>query len=1192
MFEFGILGPLVLRHDAGDITLSGMRRRQLLIRLLISATRHVPAELLIEELWEGAAPRGASSTIQSHISFLRRNLPADRLRYEEGAYALRVAEDELDASLAARESRDGGRALEAGDLEDAVGLLRRSLGRWRGIPLADVRGVSWALPEIARLGELQIATLEALHEALLAQGRAQEVVQSAEPAVALYPLRERLWAQLMLALYRTDRQAEALRTYARLRTNLVDELGLEPNRELVELETSILLHKPALDWTPPSTSRIPTGGETSNPPGDAGVSLPLPDKLAVTLHGFFGRAPIFIGRERESELLRQAMKAAAAEGHVRAVLIGGEPGIGKTLLAVTVANDAHSAGATVLYGRCDEDLGIPYQPWREALSHLFNHASPTLDSLVERHHPALSTLGLLGPAMDVGGTQDVEIYVLFRAVLDLLAAMASLDRGLVLVLDDLHWADLQTLQLLRTLVTGTHRMPVLVIVTFRDSEIVSGTPFASLLADLRRDARVERINLKGLDGQELLSLLETEAGHDLDESVLPLRDALLSETEGNPFFVGEMLRHLTETGALTYDDIGGWAPESELVSQDMPASLSEVISERVARLGTLAAGILPIAAVIGREFELDVLATATETEPGVVLDELEKATKASILIDLGAGRFSFTHALVDRALYAQLNPTRRAFAHAHVAEAIARVSSNNPGRTAEIAHHWMKATVPQDGAKALSYARQAADYALSRLAPDEARRWYTEALGLLDQQGVDEEHLRCELLVGLGDAMRQCGDPAHRETLLLSARLATELDDTSLVVRAAIANTRGFFAEAGHVDTDRLAVLEEAKRRTQGGSGSQRARVLGLLAAELAFSDQHERRRSVADEALAAARETADVATLVAVLNHRIAAIQAPDTLGEVLANTAEALRLADGVHNPLLSSFAAGWRYVVAWQAVDRTEADRMWRIMEEAATALGQPTLRWLVAFMAAHRATVDGELAEAERLTEEALKFGMDTGQPDAFSVYGAQILRIARERDTAEDFIPILEGVVVSSPDDAAAQTLLARLYCDLGRFEEARGCVEPYVNTNFSIHRNVFWMCTLSLIADTLGDINWVEPAPTLSVLIGRYAAQWDWIGPTSNGPVARVAARLSVLVEDDATADALFRQAVSISEAMRSPLHLAHSHLDWGRALALRPGPHAKLEARAHLEQAATLADAKDLRLLRRLATNALVNID
>ena len=451
----------------------------------------------------------------------------------------------------------------------------------------------------------------------------------------------------------------------------------------------------------------------------------------------------------------------------------------------------------------------------------------------------------------------------------------------------------------------------------------------------------------------------------------------------------------------------------------------------VARLGTLAAGILPIAAVIGREFELDVLAAATETDRGCYSDELEKATKASMLIDLGAGRFSFAHALVDRALYAQLGPTRRAFAHAQVAEAIERASGDNPGRTPEIAHHWMKATVPQDGAKALSYAKQAADYALSRLAPDEARRWYTEALGLLERQGIDEEHLRCELLVGLGDAMRQCGDPTHRETLLLSARLATELDDTSLVVRAAIANTRDF---SPRLVTSTPIGWRSSRRRNggRGDSGSQRARVLGLLAAELAFSDQHERRRSVADEALATARETADAATLVAVLDHRIAAIQAPDTLGEVLANTAEALRLAEGVHNPLLRSFAAGWRYVVAWQAVDRTEADRMWRIMEEAATALGQPTLRWLVAFMAAHRATVDGELAEAERLTEEALKFGMDTGQPDAFSVYGAQILRVAHERDTAEDFIPILEGVVESSPDDATAQTFLARLYCDLGK----------------------------------------------------------------------------------------------------------------------------------------------------------------
>ena len=1174
MLEFSILGPLSIRAPDGELTISGAKRRALLVRLLVDANQRIPVDLLIEDLWDGDAPAGAGSTIQSHISTLRKDIGADRLRFADGCYELAVGEEELDVQAAAQDSSGGRQAFQEGAFDDASVLLHRALGRWRGQPLEDVKGSAWALPEVSRLKELRSATLEALHDVLLAQGKPQDVVASAEPLVALDPLRERLSAQLMLALYRCGRQADALRVYGDLRCRLGEELGLEPTRQLVELESDIVLQKRELDWVPPDPAAMSPGSRGAT--GPSGV-LALPDAV--------GMAPrIFVGRGPQKDLLHRALKLACTDTKPIAVLIGGEPGIGKSSLALTMAREAHQAGANVLFGHCDRDLGIPFQPWREALERLLTEPSPAVEEVVERHRPVLSALGVLEDAPAERAALDTETYVLFGAVIDLLGAAAD-QRGLVLVLDDLHGADVESLQMLRKLVSGSLRIPVLVIVTFRDSEVTPGSVLAALLADLRRMADVERAVLKGLDDEELLSFLELQAGHRLDDETLPLRDALLTETNGNPFFVGELLRHLVETGAVARNEAGHWAADPEAVHREMPASLSEVIGERVARLGPRATSTLSIAAVVGREFELDFLALVARTDRLALLEQLEAALAASLVIDLGAGRFSFSHALVDRALYSQMAPTRRALVHAEVAEALEQTRGDDPARSAEIALLWMKATLPREENKAISYAKAAADHALGRLAPDEAMRWYQEALDLLERRPSPDERLRCEILVGLGDALRQAGDPAHRVTLLGAAHQAIGLDDTPLLVRACLANTRGFFAEAGHIDVERVAFLEEAVRRTAGERGSQRARVLALLAAELAFNTHQDRRRALSDEALTQARESGDSSTLAVVLNFRIAAIQDPDTMGEVLVNTAEAIELAEELRNPLVGGFAAGWRYIVALQAADRSEADRMWEMMQEASLTLGQPTIAWLVSFMNASRATVSGNFEEAAQLAEEALKLGTETGQPDAFNIYGAQVLRLSRETDKADDILPIVEGVVAASPDDITARAMMARLYCDLGRLHDARACVADYATGERSVVRNLFWTCTLSLIADTLADLDWAESANGFLKLLDPYTAQWDWASPSSNGPIARPVGRLAALTGDQTHAEECFERALSISETMGSILHAAHTHLDWGRFLAEGPD---RQEARTHLERAAELADHYELALISRLASTAL----
>jgi DNA-binding SARP family transcriptional activator len=504
VLEYGILGPLRVGSGDAELSIPGGKRRALLVRLLVSANHEVPSDRLIEDLWEGGPPPGAPSTLQSHVSFVRRAVGGSSLEYSDGGYRLNVDPDALDVWQFESEVDQGNRAADAGRHSEAEQLLGRALGRWRGDPLADANRAAWALPEISRLEELRLTTIEARHDVLLAINRPEDVIASAETLFGAQQWRERLWAQLMLALYRSGRQAEALRAFGRLREELGQELGIEPSRELADLEQAILLQRPELDWTPPA--QLPSTGSGPRP-SIAPVGMPFPGRLRAC-------TSVFIGREQERAALDQAFKAARSEGTPRLALIAGEPGIGKTSLAAAMAEDAHLSGAVVLYGRCDRDLGIPYQPWREAVSSLRDHASVPLQEVLAARGSILRTFGapvLNQRSAGESPAEEADPYLLFSAVLDVIGAAAG-PAGLVLVIEDLHWSDAQTVQVIRRWATQRQPAGALLIATYRDSEVAAGTHLARLLADLHREPGVTRVNLRGLSDLEVLSLMEVAAG--------------------------------------------------------------------------------------------------------------------------------------------------------------------------------------------------------------------------------------------------------------------------------------------------------------------------------------------------------------------------------------------------------------------------------------------------------------------------------------------------------------------------------------------------------------------------------------------------------------------------------------------------------------------------------------------------------
>jgi predicted ATPase/class 3 adenylate cyclase len=481
------------------------------------------------------------------------------------------------------------------------------------------------------------------------------------------------------------------------------------------------------------------------------IGVALPERLReVSASGYVGR---HTERGRLGELWQQT-----CGGSLRLALVSGEAGVGKTRLATHMALEVRGEGATVLYGRCDEDLSVPYQPWSEALGHLVKEAPRrVLDAHVERHGGDLarlvSTLGDRLPDLPPArrSDQETERYLLYSAAAGLLEA-ASEDESLLLILDDLQWADAPTLSLLRHVATQGASMSVMVLGTYRDSDLSRDHPLTALLADLHRDKGGERIKLAGLESEDVLALIEVLAGQELDADGRELAREITQETAGNPFFAGEILRHMIESGALAQGSDGRWGLRSSIADLGLPQSVREVVMRRVERLGEQSQQILTLAAVIGRTFDVELLALLTDGDEDELLDALESAVQASLLVESleRSGRFSFAHALISHALYDSLGTTRRGRLHRRVAEALEELCSKAPGErlvsefsaavgsaggsAAILAYHWREA---DNLDRSVHYLLMAAERALREGAEAEAVALYNQTLDLVPEDDAE-----------------------------------------------------------------------------------------------------------------------------------------------------------------------------------------------------------------------------------------------------------------------------------------------------------------------------------------------------------------------------------------------------------------------------------------------------------------------
>jgi DNA-binding SARP family transcriptional activator len=594
--------------------LPGRLGRALLPYLVLNRHRSVTRDELMGALWPASVPRDPAATLSTLLSGLRRALGSELLQ-GRSELKLELPPDAVVDVEAAEAALEAARAEPGTNLEAACAHAQVALDIYENalVPRFDA---PWLEEHRRAQEDHQLEALEVLAEASLALGgegpvRAQ---LAARQLVELAPFRESGHALLMRAHAARGNHAEALQTFERVRVLLREELGSTPSPELRAIHEQVLA---ASDGGPAQEGRL---------------ELPLPPGLAKA-----DDRP-FVGRERALDSLRRAL-AAAASGERRFMLVAGEPGIGKTSLAAAFAREAHAGGAIVLYGRSDEEALVPYQPFVDVISYLV--VTGQLDQFGDSLAFELEELGRFVPELRrhvpppreaSGSVPETERYRLFEAMITLLGCVAG-ERTLVLIFDDLHWADRPTLLLLRHLLRAPEPSRLLAVGAYRDVEVDPSTPLAEVLTDARRELPLKLIELKGLDEQETEELIQAHQGG-VPRPGLAAR--LHDHTGGNPFFLEESLRAI--------DDPDG-----------VPAGVRDVVLRRVAALGPHAQEILGAAAVLGPSFQAGALPPVASLTWDDAADVLDRAVAVRLLTATDrTGRLTFAHALIRQTLYEEL----------------------------------------------------------------------------------------------------------------------------------------------------------------------------------------------------------------------------------------------------------------------------------------------------------------------------------------------------------------------------------------------------------------------------------------------------------------------------------------------------------------------------------------------------------
>jgi len=1111
------------------VELPSASQRRLLAVLALRARAPVRAEWLADAL--GVSPGALRTT----VSRLRKVLGDAHVRTTSTGYRLDV---DVDADMFCREIADAAVGIEG------AGALEQALARWVGGALEEFANEEWAAGEVARLTEVYSAATEDLAAAWIAASRASDAVALLEAHVVAFPLRDRPRGLLMEALAAGGRQAEALRVFQHYRGLLADEIGTEPSVEVRAIEQRI-----ATDWS-------------SGP-----RHLPLPGALAPPPH--------VIGRSFELRMLAQAATRARSDGWQTVVLCG-EPGIGKTTLLAAFAREVPDrGGATVLWARCDEGAAVPLQPFRSLVRWCIDHVSTVL---LEAHAARCGgELQRLAPrlaarvAAPEPTTADdaTERFLLFEAVADLVRRMAG-DELLVMMLDDLHWAEPTALSLLHHLTRSLGDAPVLLIVSHRDSAEYVAEPLRSALADLyHEEARC--ISLRGFDDAELTDLVTFEAGANAPGVAARLRD----DSAGNPLYATQLIRHWVESGRIERELDGiRWSTDPR--DDGVPQSLREVVWRRVGALGHDTATLLAAGAVLGVEFDEDVLRELVELDESTVDRALDAAIASGLLhaLEPSTKRMRFAHALVADTLYAELQPLQRRRLHARAARALEPGRDPLPQRTVvELARHCARGDLLAD---AMHWSMVAGDHALAHLAPREAAAWYRVAV---EHGGAVEcsDAERADLVVRLGTALHRAGDPAAYATLKEGADLARRCGAQAALTRAALATDRGFM-QVGAFAPQQLAIVEAAVAGADPDDLATYARLLALFAQTLVHTPRAQLRENVARQALDLARTNADRNLLPAIASSVLYALWAPGSSALRADVAARAVAAAAEAGDPLLEFSTHVAAYTVAIELADPAAAARSMARLRAIAAEIGAPRMRWTVGIYETFEATMGARLDDAERLAAENLELGLQIGEPDAFTVYASQLFALGSFAGRHAELLPVVEQASRDAPSASPLRLAYAIVCAAVGNEDTARDILAEGTGAAFTdVPADMFWMTSIIGYAVLAVELEDEDAAALLLPIIEPFAAEVAFSGATSQGPIAAYLGKLASLLGRHDVADEHLRAALATSVAFGWEYHRATTLIALAQSRLRRTGA-LDADARAILTEADAICRARGLR--------------
>ena len=810
---------------------------------------------------------------------------------------------------------------------------------------------------------------------------------------------------------------------------------------------------------------------------------------------------LLVGREPEMAVLVEAL-GSASSGAGRLVLLTGEAGIGKTRLADAFAGNARIAGARVLWGRCWEAGGAPaYWPWLQAIRAFLRDADPIeLTRVIGPGGPHLARilpeLRDLLPGLPALAAQisDEERFEIFEATARSLRRIAD-DRPLVLILDDLHAADEPTLRLLQFLTVEIPDSRILAIATYRERELSPADPRQGILVDVGRSPAVQRLALRGLSESNVSRYIELA----ISSAPPPgLAEAVHRETEGNPLFVGEVVRLLAEQGNLDR------AHESIGRPFGIPEGVRAVIGRRLERLSEPCRGLLSRASVIGVEVPVDLLARIEEQPPEALLDLLEEAAVAQV-IDAPpspGGRWRFSHALIRDVLYTVLPASTRIGLHRRIAEALEELAEGDrEPPLAQLAYHYLAAA---SGRKGVEYARRAAERAMALSAYEESARLYRSAL----EAGPLDERERCDVLLGLGQAATRAGDQATmRQAFLEAAAIAERLGLVVELARAAVGYGGQLVHRRAGDDREIIPLLERALQTLSPDDSPLRVRLLARLAGALRDERRMDRRADLSAEAVAMARRLGDPVVLAYALHSRYAAIWGPDALPEMalLLDEIDALATAIGDRERLAEnhwSRSVMLTVTAADADVLRAELDAGARLASE----LRQPALLWFHVQWLAVLALNEGRLADAETLLQEVQRMG-DRALPwDADYAVRIGTFLLRREQGRLSEVVKDVRRAVVDFPGYPLLSCFAAYVDAATGREAAARRTLRDLTRDDFEfLPRDLGWPFGMVYLGETALLLEDHARAAAVASALRPYAGQFTTAsGVFPAGPIDRM----------------------------------------------------------------------------------------